>query len=1083
MRLSEPIPPATADEILDATQVGRAAARRFARPGPGGRRGPDAGPIGSVAARSSRFAAGISRPVPIRRKLAALAHSSAARSSVATDGAGVHGSGAAGGDSSHGDTPLPTAPPRWWKPRLADDDDAGAVLSLPPRSLPRAIRSVPTDASPGPGRLPATMAGAPINVRRIKEVAEVGRLASADEQMRRPPSRPRTAESTSPPGPGQGDGPARRPDAGSVPPTAQPPQLVDTRTPSVRRVTASGARAHAAPPRSQLLRRAWAGASAPAAHTHTAVHAPAHLMPGAVLADPAAARRAAPAAQHPRGIPQSMPAAGPADTIERGHGAPATSPTRAADTGRAPSTALNDSAADSEVALIASSVIDRVPAQAGPQSSVSPPPLRRVVAALPGRGAARVGADYVPGTQPRYGKASWSGPVVSRSLAPSGGMPFAAGELPIAAEAPGVMRTPSGASLTTQSAPPLGGWRPPETSRAGSADNPEQPRVSLPDVGATPAAPSPVSHPLPAPVRRQTAPPSGRAAPGRVSDPTSGTIPPGAGLRGVPEAQSVSPPAAAMSRLSPSAETPARPEPAAPFAGSLRPLRRVIRAGTGRAPGADAPQLSQAPRSGAVGAAMTSSLRPPVGMGPRPAAAAQLPSGLHSGRDLSHVHRAPMVEHRPEGSHLPRDPAAAAPADESARLFRPGAMSALLRPAVIRRHRGRDTLNPPGGSGRSATLPASAQSLLPPVRRASAVAPVQRVRPLRDSESSAPPSALAPTHTRGAATQPVRSTASDRGGSTPDRRHSEAGAVPRGDTHGAARPPVAGHRDRRAEYGSSLTAGLPRAASPLRRRTQSTPGGRTPLLDQAPVAGRLGVIASPHRRDETAPPLQHGTAESAVWAERPAGPGSRGHSASAADPRQLAGPSAPYDTAVDQLGDQAPRRNTDIQPVTLGLIRRSPVAPPRAVPAASPTPASPTPAAPAPPSSAPKRSAQPITPPSLLDSMPPAAAFAQARADLAQTMSPGGEPLLRRLRPGASPLAPVAMEPVEPMGSPALPEDSGLISREDVISLSRGTDLEGAASLNSREWDELVTEVSRRIEARVLDELARRGRRNPQRVI
>jgi len=143
----------------DRSRLGRAAAGRFSRPRHGARM---PAVLGSVAVAAQRFASGVARPIEVRRKLAGP------------------------GDIRPRPFEPVSQPPRWWvpepQPAAAGADqlpkrprwNAQAVAtpeSLPQRGLPRAARSVPTESNHVPGGFASTMRGAPITVRRVKEVA------------------------------------------------------------------------------------------------------------------------------------------------------------------------------------------------------------------------------------------------------------------------------------------------------------------------------------------------------------------------------------------------------------------------------------------------------------------------------------------------------------------------------------------------------------------------------------------------------------------------------------------------------------------------------------------------------------------------------------------------------------------------------------------------------------------------------------------------------------------------------------------------------------------------------------------------
>ena len=186
--------------VEERTRLGRAAVRRWARPGPPGRRRP--APLGSLAAASQRFVAGIARPPEIRRQLAGTGELRTRRAS-AVDA---------------------VAPPRWWAATAsmagrAWSDEAEAAPALPRRGLHSISRLMDTAETHVPGRFASTMSGSELRVRRMAEVAAVGPFAGVTTRLA--PPRPDPAGGSNrggPPGQVPGDGAAHRTASGAAPP-------------------------------------------------------------------------------------------------------------------------------------------------------------------------------------------------------------------------------------------------------------------------------------------------------------------------------------------------------------------------------------------------------------------------------------------------------------------------------------------------------------------------------------------------------------------------------------------------------------------------------------------------------------------------------------------------------------------------------------------------------------------------------------------------------------------------------------------------------------------------------------------------
>lgn len=281
----------------------RAAARR--RPGAAGMA------TGQVGAAARRFAASVARPPEVRRLLADS------------------------GPVRVKSFDAVSRPPRWWAPTLPEPSaaDAAAVprwssADLPARGLQRVMGPPPSEKTHVPGRFASTMRSQTVNVRRPKEVAEIGTLATGAPKLTTPVRRTaathaagshargpadraaghgRSARSGAGPGHAPGDGEAHRAEPGAVPRAA-------------RGFTGRGSR----PPsraleRTSVLRRAWAGGPAVGTGSATAPVPAAPAAPAATSWSPSAPTvRRAPASIAPAAVggPPSSPAASsPAPSI------------------------------------------------------------------------------------------------------------------------------------------------------------------------------------------------------------------------------------------------------------------------------------------------------------------------------------------------------------------------------------------------------------------------------------------------------------------------------------------------------------------------------------------------------------------------------------------------------------------------------------------------------------------------------------------------------------------------------------------------------------------------------------------------
>ncbi len=286
------------------TRLGRSAAARFVL-----RRHPSGGVartlgIGIVGMAAQRFAAGVARPVEIRRQLAGPGEirprgfepvSAPPRWWVPVEHRPTHAPAhvsapahASAHSSARSATPVtaatatpPPIPPAMPLPTSTQahapdlrswGTTAASIVStpLPARGLPRAARLVPTEKTYSPGGFAATMRGAPIPVRRMKEVVGVGSMTGVGAKLQPPtqaPAHPHTAAashgSAAPPGAPPGSGSAHRPDAaGAVPRIAPAGQTVPT-GPAVSAATTQSAAA--TPPAAPTRPVVATAASAPAA--------------------------------------------------------------------------------------------------------------------------------------------------------------------------------------------------------------------------------------------------------------------------------------------------------------------------------------------------------------------------------------------------------------------------------------------------------------------------------------------------------------------------------------------------------------------------------------------------------------------------------------------------------------------------------------------------------------------------------------------------------------------------------------------------------------------------------------------------
>ncbi|NED93726.1 hypothetical protein G1H11_00165 [Phytoactinopolyspora alkaliphila] len=153
--------------------LGRAVAARY-RPAPRARGASMRAGLGDVAVGSGTMAATVGRSGAVRRALAVLGRSAVGSTIAGADGAPV------------------VRPPRWWLPSFEPADGTAAALpgGVTPPGLPRVVRRVPTQSSPGPGGFANRLAPTAVPMRLPHEVAAAGSMFSAKDVRRRTAPRP-----------------------------------------------------------------------------------------------------------------------------------------------------------------------------------------------------------------------------------------------------------------------------------------------------------------------------------------------------------------------------------------------------------------------------------------------------------------------------------------------------------------------------------------------------------------------------------------------------------------------------------------------------------------------------------------------------------------------------------------------------------------------------------------------------------------------------------------------------------------------------------------------------------------------------
>ncbi|WP_345522545.1 hypothetical protein [Nocardioides conyzicola] len=325
-------------------RLGRDVARRMRLPGPPVGR-PLPSRIGSLASSVSRFAAATSRPVDVRRAL------------IGPDPRGLSAS---------------SAPPRWWTPverqpespaSAPDSGDAAvrrttdapggtpawlssarpvAIRRLPERSLPRAAREVPNEATWTPGGIVGGLRGEVARIRRMDEVAAVGPMLTQNDRAKlnagmaaRQAQQAAAQQATSQPAVARRATtrtPRQPASAASAPPSASEPPTGPAAPSAVVAPAAAPAPAGGAPSTVSRSASVDPTPAAPAIPASPASGAPSTVSPSASV-EPA-----------PPGQP--APAGGAPSTVHRSTSVDPTPPAPPAPTGGAPSTVSRSTSVD-----------------------------------------------------------------------------------------------------------------------------------------------------------------------------------------------------------------------------------------------------------------------------------------------------------------------------------------------------------------------------------------------------------------------------------------------------------------------------------------------------------------------------------------------------------------------------------------------------------------------------------------------------------------------------------------------------------------------------------------------------------------
>jgi len=1139
-----------ADQGDARTRLGRSAAARFVlrhHPSGGVARTPG---IGIVASAARRFAAGVARPVEIRRQLAgpgeirprgyepvsapprwwvpvehgpthAPAHTPApAHASAPAQTSPAFTAAAAAPVATPASTPAPTHAPVLARtiasatmppsaavptptatPAAAHAPDlrswgttAASIAStpLPARGLPRAARLVPTEKTYSPGGFAATMRGAPIPVRRMKEVVGAGAMTGVGARLQ-PPTQPHAQPSTpthtqSPTQqpthtPGQSHGPAStQPHTaaarhGSAEPPGVPPGSGSAHRPDAAgaapRIASAGQTVPTGP-------AASAAATRSAAATQSAVPTPPAALTRPAAATPAGAPAAPLAPTPPAGL--TPPGTWPASTGRSTRAAvrppsrvsllrrpaPAASPTRIAGSASPASPAPTATTANSASAPTPTSI----PAAPTPTSATlrrSPvaqqPSPQKPTAQQPAAQQPSVPAPTpaTPGSMP-----AMSLPGVSpRSLSHPAGVP--AGTLgdaqpPATNAVPGLGRT---AVAGTSTSSPLA---PPSPANASNPSNPSMPTTlaqtsdsALVTAGAATFGRSSLrtSVRLPAQlvnviVRRQfrpnlavpsalprvgTALPSPRPAQTawrapdvvrtrNVTDaaPRPALLP---GSRRIADTQPRASASILRSVATPTSQARMTPEPAsrARISGEAR---------TGALPGA--PTYAPIPDA-QIGAVATSLDRAPGSIIRRYRAAVgdSPPASSASASSRGRVSAPSMAL----GAALTATPS-------------PSMRTALASPSAIRPRRIDDVPRPPAG----------------PARSTSPREPVVLRSPQRGNAPSTVVSTAVSIHDRAP------------GGIIRRYRATIGAGSPASSTPAYSRDPDAAQRP---ALGPIMRAALlsPSAIRPSRiddvPRPPAGPGHRS--MPRGPVIRRSMAIPATGRATSTTAPLRPGAVGKAVtssthsaqqrmssYSMSPRGatisPATRSLLADGA-PRIATLPLMPQPDQPSNAPVPATSRGA-IRPSALDLIRSAKPAPPLGLPVPSP-----------PPTAVGAADEQVIR------------RWADGKVPgRSATSGPGRTPMLGAHRGPAQPgPAPAATPPAmigthrgpagpaqpAPAATPVENPQNAVVAESPAVPPAHPTPVQ--SQLTSREWDALVDEVTRRIEDRIAVELTRRGRR------
>lgn len=1061
------------------TRLGRAAARRFLLPNQTARAVRHIGsPMGRVAASARRFATVAARPVTVRRLLGEVTQVRPVPAAI-------------------------TRPPRWWVPELPDAGAGGAAgvagggpagagpagfgaaAALPPRGLPRVTAPPPTEKGHMPGRFAAAMHATTVRVQRLKDVAAIGGLTGGSTKLvtpiRRSGRTPHGPAPQSPPGVAPGDGQAHRPTVGTAPRSAQVPDrpgsATGTRPPTLLRRAwaergAAGSAPRVAPPKVAGPGAAGLGAAAARAAGSTAAPGPVAPGPGAAgpgAAGPVSGRAgagtpAAPGITAPApsasvtaaptpaagSVPSEPHASGPglaAQGIpETGAGPTAGTASRAAASGEPAPDAAPGPAAGHDPAAVAdrSPAPGRVPASRPDGRSAPLPGPAHLVRSLVRRVMARSGL-------PRFAQAL-PGPAAVSLLAPA--QPTAvtpdarARQVP---RPPAGLRASAGAVAAPGAAPPLGAAVP-----SGSVPRAAGSTSATPATGSVRSTPGSVA-PAAGHMSGAVAPAAGPAssAPGAAvatAGPVSPVSGPAAGLAvpGRSPAPGPADPVAAPGPTDPAATGVAAPGPAAlGLAAAARPASMPAAALRRLAPGRGRPALSAGSAPGAMvrrlagalpGRGGTPSLELGRGGIPGPVFLPALGFAAARTRGVGQPGSGPAAASSAPSSAAPPAPSAPPSASRVAAAMRsPGAVHSPVPP----RPRGPVLLRP-------LFRPDSAIASTSPAARIGLDAAVPRSAiPVMRRSISRPGAGLAHTAGLGHTSAGL--------GYTPAGLAHAAGSPAAGQLAAGYPAPGAGPGLPRDPWRPGLLGSLATSRPRLLRRldTGALPG----TAPQEQGAGQLGARPRDAAGMRPAPsPSAPSLAALSTVPPRPgaAGPVATGPAAAARsiDPA-VAWPAAaglrsdgPLPATVRRTARPAPGP-APIRPATTDLLRASAIAPPRGISLGG------------------------------RDDGPPAPVIRRERTGRRRSaaVSAGSDraPAVGLFdRSPAPAVDPVSAAP--PAAESAIATAAASVTEPAAEAVAAGSPAI-AGALSSREWAQLVDEVTRRIEDRVADEMARRGRR------